>query len=229
MRAPVWRISVALLFLAGLAGGQTNPQTSTRATLSGRIITLHPSGANLEIPADWITWYGNFHNNLHLSSSELDSVRVAIGEWDTEYAQIVNSTLPFQDCVAHLGGDGWGKDGSSFADVQLRIYATLLSEAQLRHSVAAQGLSAARQISSDASVDPPVKVGPWQRTTLRYSLFYGDYGGTARVDFYTRSDHGQTFVLVFMFCDSNRFGAIDQVAAILSSFRLVTDGPKHKR
>jgi hypothetical protein len=154
MRAPVWRISVALLFLAGLAGGQTSPQTSNRATRLGRIITLHPSGANLEIPAEWITWYVKFHNNLHLNSSELDSVRIAIGEWDTEYAQVVNSALPFQDCVAHVGGDGWGKDGSSFADVQLRVYATQLSEAQLQHSVAAQGLTAARKISSDASVAP---------------------------------------------------------------------------
>jgi hypothetical protein len=56
-------------------------------------------------------------------------VEIGAGEWDTEYAKVVNSAMGFQDCVAHVGGEGWGKDGSWFGDVQLRVYLTPISEA----------------------------------------------------------------------------------------------------
>ena len=128
--------------------------------------------------------------------------------------------MRFQDCVAHVGGEGWGKDGSSFGDVQLRVYLTPLSEEQVHQSVSARGFGAAQRINPNASLLPTVKDGSWQRTTIKYEVFYYDYGGTARIDFYTRTGQGQTFVLVFMYCDVDRFGASEEVKSILRSFRL---------
>jgi hypothetical protein len=102
----------------------------------------------------------------------------------------------------------------------LRVYLTTLSEEQVHQSVSAQGLGAAQRINPNASLLPTVKDGPWQRTTIKYEVFYYDYGGTARSDFYTRTGQGQTFVLVFMYCDIDRFGASEEVKSILRSFRL---------
>jgi hypothetical protein len=38
----------------------------------------------------------------------------------------------------------------------------------------------------------------WQRATIDYPLWYGDYGGTAVVDFYLKDAPPYQFVLVFM-------------------------------
>ena len=223
MRARSWTgIIIIWTLLIGTTQGQRNSPPADRATRFGQTITLHPSEATFTVPAEWISWYKKFHNNFHLTAKQLDSVRVAIGEWDTEYAAVVNSVLPFQDCVAHVGGEGWGKDGSSFGDVQLRVYVTPLSEEQVKVSVSAQGLSAAQKFSSQTSLLPTVDVDSWHRSSLKYELHYYDYGGTARVDFFTTTYAGQTFVLVFMYSDTNRFGAVDEVDRILRSFRFPT-------
>ena len=222
MTVPSWTGIIIWTLLVCTAQGQTSSSPDDRATRSGQTITLHPSKAKFTVPAEWISWYGRFHNNLHLTAQQLESVRVATGEWDTEYATVINSVLPFQDCVAHVGGEGWGKDGGSFGDVQLRVYVTPLSEEQVKVSISAQGLSAAQKFSSQTLLLPTLDLDSWHRTSLKYELFYNDYGGTARVDFFTNTYEGQTFVLVFMYCDTNRFGALDEVASILRSFRFPT-------
>src|SRR4051794_10868901 len=104
-----------ILLLGGVAWGPATTKRVNAATRSGRTITLHPLNAKFVLPRAWISWYQSFHNNLHLTPKELESVRDGQGEWDTEYARVVNSVLPFRECVAHLGGEGWGKESSSFA------------------------------------------------------------------------------------------------------------------
>jgi hypothetical protein len=37
---------------------------------------------------------------------------------------------------------------------------------------------------------------------------------------------GQIFVLVFMYCDPNRFGALDELASVLHSVRFPTKKPR---
>jgi hypothetical protein len=203
-----------------LANATEHHGRSGYATRSQRTITLHPSGASFEIPAKWLSWYLDFHNNLHLDGKGLDSVRVGQGEWDTEYAKVVNAVLPFHDCAAHVGGEGWGKNGVSWADVQLRAYQSSLTAEQVHQSLSVAGLRTARKIAKDATLLPLAIEGPWARTTITYSVSYGDYGGVARIDFYARRDKDQTIIFVFMYCDTNRYGAMDQVSSILKSFQL---------
>jgi hypothetical protein len=78
------------------------------ASRNGRTIQLHPSDITFQVPQDWFDWDAQFHNNLHLSHRELRSVRVGHGEWDSEYGSVVNASLPFEHCAAHVGGEGWG-------------------------------------------------------------------------------------------------------------------------
>jgi|SRR5215471_5101744 len=222
MRAQSWAGVFIWTVLISAMQGQMNSAPTDRATRTGQIVTLHPSEATFTVPAEWLSWYKDHHNNLQTTPKQLASVRDASGEWDTEYAAVANSVLPFDDCVAHLGGEGWGKDGNSFGDVQFRVYVTQLSEEQLKVLVSVDGLSAAEKFSSQASFLPTADVDSWHRTSLKYELFYHDYGGTARVDFFTSTYEGQTFALVFMYCDTGRFGAAEEVASILHSFRFPT-------
>jgi hypothetical protein len=51
-------------------------------------------------------------------------VRFGHGEWDSEYASFVNASLPFEDCAAHVGGEGWGWQGvffRRFAGTQIAV------------------------------------------------------------------------------------------------------------
>lgn len=209
---------IAVLAAGAVSTGVSHPTSATR---SGRTIILSPSGASFDVPKDWVDWFQQFHDNFHLRAKELARVKDGSGEWDTEYAEVVNSVLPFESCMAHVGGEGWGKNGSSFGDVQMRLYQTALGEGEIHRMASAKGLEIAQKIAKGALLSPTVTIGAWKLTTISYVLWYGDYGGTARIDFYTRTHRGQTFVLVFMYCTCSisKSGENEEVKSILKSFR----------
>jgi hypothetical protein len=190
---------------------------------------MHPMGA-FRIPEDWLAWDRQFHDNLHLSRGELEKVKDGAGEWDTEYGQVVNAALPFEDCAAHVGGEGWGLQGDSFGDLQMRGYLSDRSKQQLEKQISEGGFAAARALPnapSERQLDalfprhsdaPPTiersKAGAWDKVVITYLLWYGDYGGTAHVEFYLRSVNGHTAVLVFMHAG----GQNEAIQQILQSF-----------
>ena len=167
------------------------------ATRDGPTILLHPSNVTFHVPQQWIKSNDEFHNNFHLSRAELESVRDGSGEWDTEYAEVVNAALPFQYCAVHAGGEGWGKQGVSFADVQMRAYDTPFSKQDVMTRIRGSAFDAVRRISSKSNL-AEASQGQWQSAVIDYFLWYGDYGGTARIRFYVQSTRDRTLVLVFM-------------------------------
>jgi len=174
------------------------------ATRQERTIYLHPSEVSFQIPQDWLYWDSEFHNNLHLTHRELEKVRFGAGEWDTEYGDVVNSALPFEYCAVHVGGEGWGRDGVSFGDLQLRAYVTDLSSAEILRRLSGPAFATAKKLSTGNFYGPGQvqtdigEEGPWRRAVIRYSLFYGDYGGIANVEFYLRPVSKYQLVMVFM-------------------------------
>jgi hypothetical protein len=174
------------------------------STRQGRTVVLHPSDVSFQLPQDWLSWNFEFHNNLHLSHRELQSVRFATGEWDSEYSEVVNSALPFEHCAAHIGGEGWGRDGVSFGDLQLRAYVTDLSSEEILERISSQAFATAAKLSSGflggrKQLQTEVgEEGPWRTALIRYSLDYGDYGGIASVEFYLRPASKYQLVMVFM-------------------------------
>jgi hypothetical protein len=146
-------------------------------------------------------------------------VRFGAGEWDYEYGKVVNTVLPFEHCAAHVGGDGWGREGVSFGDLQMRAYFTDLGSEEILKRISGPALAAAKKLSRDFYAPGHVQTsvgeeGPWRRAIIRYSLFYGDYGGTANVEFYARPVSHYELVLVFM-------GSMeDEKQAILQSVNL---------
>ncbi|MEX0676472.1 MAG: hypothetical protein WD063_05320 [Pirellulales bacterium] len=186
------------------------------AVIRGRTIELQPAGGSFQIPQHWLDWQAKYHENIHLSPTELARVRVADGEWDKEYAEIVNALLPFGACLAHLGGDGWGPNSSSYHDVQMRVYLVELTPQQIAKRMTENGPRLASGFSKKVSLSRS-EFDNWQRLTLRYDLWYSDYGGTANVDVFARAFGKQTAVLVFMYADSLR-DPRRQVAEIVHSF-----------
>jgi hypothetical protein len=186
------------------------------ATRDNATIYLQPTDVNFEIPRAWLEWNAEFHNNLHLTHRELQSVRFGAGEWDHEYGEVVNAALPFEYCAAHLGGEGWGREGVSFADLQMRAYVADLASDEILSRISGPASATAKELSTGYFNGPgEVKTevsaaGPWQRSVIRYSVFYGDYGGVANVEFYLRPVSKYQLVLVFMGTNENEKQSILQ-------------------
>jgi hypothetical protein len=189
------------------------------ATLKGRTIELNPSHVKFQIPQDWLEWDSQFHNNLHLTHRQLRSVRVGHGEWDSEYGSVVNAALPFDECAVHVGGEGWGWSSVSFGDLQVRAYIATRPIDQILAAITTDGFRTAQRIAERqggwAGTKPSLSTstyGKWQRVEITYPLWYGDYGGSAPINFYIRDIGQYRLALVFM-----GWGAQDERASILDS------------
>jgi hypothetical protein len=199
------------------AAGQPRPEPAKpSATRDGRAIRLDPSGVTFRIPQAWLDYHAEFGMNLQLTRAELDKAKDGEGEWDTEYAAVANAALPFDRCAAHAGSEGWGRDGVSFGDLQMRAYVVPEGADKVAAVVVKAGLAAAAKYDKRARADG----GPardWHRATVRYDLWYRDYGGTAVVDVYSRPAGKDTLVLVFMHSESRDYA--ETIADILKSVK----------
>ena len=222
--ALVWSVGIiAILILAAKVCTEVDLRigdTGRYATHQDRTIQLHPSNITFQVPQSWLEWDSEFHDNFHLTHRQLRSVRVGHGEWDSEYASVVNASLPFEDCAAHVGGEGWGWQGVSFGDLQVRAYVTSLSENEVLARVKSQGFETAQSIAERQSgfgaghqaTFSASAEQQWQHAKISYPLWYGDYGGTAPIDFYVRDTGSYRLVIVLM-----GWGAEGEAASILNS------------
>jgi hypothetical protein len=188
-------VLAVLAVLAGCHGAQPDnrPRYATRA---GDIVTLHPVPVSFRMPREWLDWEMQFHNNVHLSRPELSTVEHGKWEWNTEYAAVVNSALPFEDCAAQVG--------------QVRAYITDLSLAEVLDRFSGPAMKTARKVA----YPPPKKDAlaalrepdftnegvqeRWHKVKVVYWLWYYDYGGLAQIRVYLRPVQSHTLVLVFM-------------------------------
>lgn len=197
-----------------VAGEPRPTATKSSATRDQRDIRLEPSGVTFRIPEVWLEWHRQFGNNLHLTREKLEKVKDGGGEWDTEYAAVVNAAIPFDRCSVHVGSEGWGKDGVSFGDLQMRAYVVPETPEKVATAIAKSALVAAGKYDKRAQADNG-RTGNWHRATVKYGLWYGDYGGTAVVDVYARPIGKETAVFAFMYAESRDHA--DAIADILKS------------
>lgn len=204
---------ITLLTLASVFGlfGCTTQSEAPYAVRDERQITIEPNGMTFEIPQKWLEWHIKFSNNLHLSKEELAAVKERAR--DTEYSIVVNSALPFEHCVAHIGREGWG----SYSDIQVRVYVLDSGVKELESWFEQKGLAAAQEVTDGEVMVESDDSDTWKRRGLAFSLHYGDYGGTARVDMRYRRVKAHTIAFVFMY---SGWLADDQetIEDILSSF-----------
>lgn len=187
------------------------------ARLSDHTVELEPSKMSLLIPNDWLDRYSVERiNNIHFTRDQLASVKEAPGtQWDGDYARIVNSVLPFENCALHTGGEEWGLEGISHADVQLRVYIGKWSLKSVKLRIKRDGFRMAQTIAkeTDEKIDLlPVRpsipakariesntVNTWHQFRIALPLWYNDYGGEGNVEFHVKSFGKDSVVLVFMY------------------------------
>jgi hypothetical protein len=133
-------IGIALV-LSGPAHAARTRQEPV-ATLEGTTIRLEPVGASFQIPNDWMKDY----QTVNLTLPQLQKVRKGKGEWNTEYARVVNAALPFAGCSAQAGRYSW--DSGGFAGVQKRAYVLASSAEEIERGIAAKSLVAAKALPS---------------------------------------------------------------------------------
>jgi hypothetical protein len=183
--------------------------TPPSSTLDGMSIVPNDAGVRFDIPAEWISWNERHANNLHLSRAELEAVREGMGEWDTEYALVLATLLDFDQCSAHVGGEGWGMDAVSYGDLQVRAYRI----AEQPDELIAQAMDVQwKIITPEITVD---RTEPWTGLTIAYDRSYGDYGGRANVELRMRRFGDATAVLAGMYVDD--FDGAAEFAALLPS------------
>jgi len=191
---------------------------------------LRPSGLQFEVPKDWIDWYDQFGDNLHLTGKELDRVGPGAGEWDEEYARVCNAVLPFDRCAAHVGGEGWGKNAASFGDLQVRVYDLQEPVNKIQEGIAGQSLAKIGELIGGSKIGEliggPVQVQQsekdgWRRIVYSYGRFYHDYGAKAHVDIRIKQIGERPIAFVFMYTNyqSHERTIADMLLALESSKR----------
>jgi hypothetical protein len=205
----------AVLLLSGCATPAPRDSLSIPSTrevaaeVSGRTVRLAKVGATFRVPASWVERseiekamgeeYSPLWKRMYYSPAELKGVEHGSGEWDTEYAEVINAVVPFESCVIHAGDESWGRGACSFGDIQMRAYVGDWDQTVLRQFAEQKGVSAAKRFSEEVRVSASVK-GVWNLASIHFRLSYGDYGGTTAVDIYSRHCSSSTVVLAFMHC-----------------------------
>lgn len=184
-------------------------QTRQGSVRQGTTIAAVGYRLRFNIPAAWVRWYeeNETHPNLHLTPAQLDIVKETEGEWDREFALVVNAMLPFDQCIAHVGGDGWGPRGISYADLQVRVYVLTATPEEIEERAFSQGSVVVASLTGTPVVPKQEQVGAWRRIVFKYFRTYADYGATAIVDLRLRLMSHSTVAFAFMYTDHTEHDA----------------------
>ncbi|MDX1909688.1 MAG: hypothetical protein SF053_21805 [Bacteroidia bacterium] len=176
---------------------------SKGSTLQGDTVKAIEHKIQFRIPSNWVKWYSENtdYPNLHLSPDELALIKDADGEWDTEFSIIVNEILPFDQCIAHVGSEGWGLKGISYADLQVRFFVLTGSSEDLVRAACAKGPEVITGFTRVTPVVKQEKREGWQSVLLEYARRYQDYGAKASVDIRIRPWGIHTIAFAFMYTD----------------------------
>jgi hypothetical protein len=181
------------------------------ATREGTSIVLQPSGIRFSVPQDWVDWYKKRGNNFHLTAEELDRVGHGAGEWDDEYARVCNAIFPFDRCAAHVGEEGWGKEGVSYGDLQVRVYDLESPLKTVEEDIARKSTDDIGQlICGTVRVQKGDEQG-WCQIVFSYRRFYYDYSDTAYVDIRLKQVDRKTIGLVFMYTSGQSQDVINDI------------------
>jgi hypothetical protein len=200
--------------------------TPAQAIVSGQAVVIKPYNISFSLPASWLEWQEQFHNNIHSSRRELHSTKYAEGEWDFEYARIVNALIPYNTCVLHAGGEAWGRRSVSFGDLQVRLYLGDFHIEQVESDVRTHGSRIAQKLGKNVEVTRDQLAG-WPRVSLTYDLWFDDYGGKARIDFCLRRVNNVSTLFVLMYCSDVSSKQIKEGESILLSVQPSGAQPAH--
>jgi hypothetical protein len=187
------------------------------ATLE-RTLVLHPSGISLQIPQTVSGGSQVKQFVTYLSKTALERLHRTSGdEWDGPYSLIVNTLLPFESCLAHIGTEPFGPGALSFADLQMRVYLINGPMKPILEKIVENSLQQTVRTFHDIKTTPQQTVNEWTKIAITANMFFRDYGAPATVDFYIKEFNKQTIVLVFMYSPDERKPWTPSIADIVDS------------
>jgi hypothetical protein len=189
------------------------------ARLKGQVI-IEPCGASFVLPQRWVDRHLNdvTYSQIHLGAEQLNEIRNGQrGEWHEQFSIIANRALSFEHCVLHAGASNWGRRAASPLPVQMRAY--VVNSNDISHTIVSNAVAAASTFTK--TVDHySSRRAEWKVDTLSFQLWFHDYGGTARMEFFTRPLDKSTIVLLFMYArDTRSSRQKDEINSIVDSFR----------
>jgi hypothetical protein len=150
---------------------------------------------------------------VRVTPSALQEIRASSAEWNHVYAVIAEDALPFDACIAHIGQESFTSP-VTYTSLTIRIYALEEDLERVMREASAGAVAGAARIACEASPEAVVtarvaqpldptsdSVGVWKRFVVRLRLWYGDYGGTARVEIRAHRRPGVTVVLTAFFAE----------------------------
>jgi hypothetical protein len=182
-------------------GDSLLPIYNTNARLLGDVISIDSASLYFTLPADMAEWHRDVGSGIHLGSKALAAVQTAEGEWDTEFSLIVNSAVSFKHCMVHCGDDGWGAQAAAFKDLQMRLYTLPVTTENIYTCLLEQSRAAALGIVGDRMALTEHVVRKWKILRIAYRASYGDYGGTAVIEFWKKGAQGMDIICAFMYVD----------------------------
>ena len=181
--------------------------TTDTARISDDRLVVEPLGFSFAIPGLWLGKpgppkllfcdahpAGSVSDRILTERSRFLQLQNPVGEWKKEYAAVIDSVMPFDALVAHLGGDPWNGHCSA---LQMRVYVQDSSTLSPRAVSSRGAASAARYFKPVQNVRAD-STG-WEVTRIFWDAFYYDYGGTAQVEFWSRIVRNRRVTLVFMY------------------------------
>jgi hypothetical protein len=193
------------------------PSSRPSSTRKGSTLRLEPGHLRFTIPKGWLLWQEEFHNNIHLSGRDLAATKDGGGEVDSLFAQLANEVLPFTRCGVHLGDEGWGRSGVSFADIQLRVYLFDEDAVSLAKQIEVQGTVSLRKLGLEEADAEVRDREAWRWIGYWFDAQFSDYRARLLVDYYVKRFERVTVVALFFHGDDDRDRAV--IDAILDSFR----------
>lgn len=113
------------------------------------------------------------------------------GEFDREYAELVDGIFDLRDCAFQGSDDGWGAASVTYLNLTVRVYRLDGDAAANADRAAARAAHPPRR-----SVD-----GDWHHLRWHFALQYSDYAAGACVDVHLHEGGGRTIAFVFLHPD----------------------------
>jgi hypothetical protein len=192
---------------------------SPYSVLEGTIIKIKPYDAAFKIPESWLSpkiVSGEPTKNLYLSWQDLNELEIFDSnhyyDFDKEYAQVMNSVIPFENCVAHIGDRAWGNGFTG--DLQVRVFVVDINSEEITERIKKQGLNKAHNLFDDAKIVSE-KYKFWEKQNLNVLEIGQHTFGNADIDFYYRPFGNKTVVFVFV----HGWGWNETIEQMLDSFK----------
>lgn len=195
-------------------------QERPHSELISSVLSMLPAGARMELTSILLEHVGD-PAYFFSTARELDALEDGVGEWNREYSEILDGILDAERCGVHVGNNPWPESGN-WHSLYMRAYILAESPPEIIDAIECLGPALVEGVGASFRAIELEELDGWERARVSYDVFYGDYGGTANVDFLLQDHCDGTLGIVFMYPNGVPFEVEPDVEAISSSVCVTT-------